>query len=71
MDNCCQFADECPIFVLFNHPDGRVSRDMYCLGEFGQCKRRQLLMAGQQAPADMLPQGTLLSCEGDRARTIL
>ncbi len=70
MDSCCQFADECPVFVLFNDPAGKVNRDMYCLGEFGRCKRRQLLMAGQQPPPDMLPQGTLLSCEDDRPRTI-
>ena len=70
MENCCQLADECPVFALFRDPSHKVLREMFCLGEFGRCQRRQLLMAGRNAPSDMLPTGNLLSRARGEPKTI-
>jgi hypothetical protein len=70
MDNCCQFADECPVFEFLNDPSRKVVHEMFCLGEFGRCQRRQLLMAGGQAPPDMLPTGNLLSRATEQPKTL-
>ena len=71
MDNCCHLAQECPMFALLSDPSRKPLRELFCLGEFGRCERRQLLMAGRHAPADMLPTGNLVSRAADQPRTVL
>jgi hypothetical protein len=71
MDDCCQFTDGCPIFAYFSGAATRISLAMYCQGDYGRCKRRQLEMAGEAVPADLLPQGGSLSDGAQRPRTIL
>lgn len=66
----CEYAETCPIYALFNLPAGKVNLDMYCLGEFGQCKRRQMLLAGKDVPADMLPSGASMANQESRTHTI-
>jgi hypothetical protein len=71
MDDCCQLAGECPIFAYFNQMANNMNLEMYCQGNFGGCKRRQLLMSGELVPADLAPHGGVLSFDADRTRTIL
>jgi len=71
MENCCHLADECPVYTLLGDPSRKAQRELYCLGEFGRCQRRQLLMSGQHAPDDMLPSGNLASRSDEQPRTIL
>lgn len=71
MDDCCQFIDECPVYSLLHDPSRRALLDGYCLENFGKCQRRQLVMAGQYAPPDMLPMGTFMLPPDERVKTIL
>ena len=71
MDDPCQFADECPAFAHFSRMPNNVNLEVYCQGDFGSCKRRQLHMSGQPVPSNLAPYGGRLSTDAERPRTIL
>lgn len=59
------------MFAYFNQMANNGNLEMYCKGNFGGCKRRQLLMAGELVPTELAPHGGMLSFDAERPRTIL
>ncbi len=53
----CEYLEGCPIFKYFEQYAQKVYMNMYCLGAYETCKRRQLRQAGEIVPENLLPYG--------------
>lgn len=60
-ENCdCEYLEGCPIFKHFRKYAQQVYIDIYCQGDHSICKRRQLRLAGEPVPENLLPYGGTL-----------
>jgi hypothetical protein len=60
----CEFLDGCPMFKYFRNSAKRVYVGFYCRGKYETCRRRQLRLAGQPVPKNLLPHGGKLWDDG-------
>lgn len=57
MNDHCEFIEKCPMFAYFSRSAEDLYRYAYCEGEYGNCERRTLRLAGETVPDSLLPQG--------------
>jgi hypothetical protein len=58
----CTHLATCPMFNMFESEiSGRVFKTLYCHGNWQTCHRYQRSESGQSVPANMLPNGKVLS----------
>ncbi|GAB4478707.1 MAG: hypothetical protein Kow00124_23370 [Anaerolineae bacterium] len=53
----CSFIYGCPVFPYFHANQMLDCMRRFCLGDYGQCERRKLRLAGEKVPADLMPDG--------------
>ncbi|MFC1960458.1 hypothetical protein ACFLYO_07085 [Chloroflexota bacterium] len=61
----CVEGGNCPIFQYFREYT-QIYRDVYCLDNFEVCQRRQLRLAGEPVPDNLLPDGGILGNDAKR-----
>ena len=65
MGKQCQFIEGCPMFKYFCRAAETIYRQVYCEGDYESCARRNLNLAGQPVPENLLPKGVNLWEEGE------
>jgi len=58
--NACNFIDQCPMFKYFRSSAKKIYMEVYCQGDYTICRRRQLRLAGEPVPENLLPHGGTL-----------
>lgn len=53
----CEFIEGCPMFKYFRRIAKQIYMDTFCEGNPDICKRRQLRLAGEPVPMNLLPHG--------------
>jgi hypothetical protein len=53
----CEYVEGCPMFKYFRSIAKKVYAEIYCLGDYEVCRRRQLRQAGEPVPQNLLPHG--------------
>jgi hypothetical protein len=56
----CDFIEACPIFQYFKRTAKKVYMRMYCRGEYHDCHRYRLRVAGEFVPENLMPHGGTL-----------
>ncbi|MFC1960460.1 hypothetical protein ACFLYO_07095 [Chloroflexota bacterium] len=56
----CPYLEGCPIFKYFRKYAQQIYIDIYCQGDYEICKRRELCVAGETVPENLLPHGGTL-----------
>jgi hypothetical protein len=60
----CEFIEGCQMFKYFRDYAKKVYAEFYCQGNYVSCRRRQLRLAGQPVPQNLLPHGGKLWEDG-------